>query len=61
MEEKDDNVLYSPISILIGLGMLMEGAKNVTKKEIINLLNFQHTSVNEEEISQVFKQVTNYA
>ena len=36
--KKDENIIYSPLSIKYGLNLLLEGAEGDTKKEIKNIL-----------------------
>ena len=60
LEDKDENIIYSPLSISIGLGMLLEGAKSAIKNEIINFFAFSSKREDGKSISDFFKQVKIY-
>lgn len=44
LRESEDNIFYSPVSIMTALGMLLLGAKGNTEKQIEKVLQFNETT-----------------
>ena len=57
LHEQHSNEFFSSFSISSALAMLYNGAKGKTKKEMRNVLGYDHASIEDQQVNQQFEQV----
>lgn len=58
VESFEENVIFSPLSVSIGLALLLEGSQGDTRRELMKFLADDVNSTNTTAIKQAFKGVS---